>query len=52
MPRAKKGQQKVPILKKTTGHCPSKSYYSIVCLYTLSQYSSTKSNKAKRTTVD
>ena len=27
MPRAKKGQQKVPILKKTTGLCPSRSYY-------------------------
>ena len=24
----KKGQQKVQILKKTTGHCPSRSYYS------------------------
>ena len=29
MPGAKKGQQKVPILKKTTGLCPSRSYYSI-----------------------
>ena len=27
MRRAKKGQQKVPILKKTTGLCPSRSYY-------------------------
>ena len=27
MPRANKGQQKVPILKKTTGLCPSRSYY-------------------------
>ena len=26
MPRAQKGQQKVPILKKTTGLCPSRSY--------------------------
>ena len=28
MPRAKKDQKKVPILKKTTGLCPSRSYYS------------------------
>ena len=27
MPRAKKGQQKVPTLKKTTRLCPSRSYY-------------------------
>ena len=27
MTRAKKGQQKVSILKKTTGLCPSISYY-------------------------
>ena len=30
MPRANKGQQKVPILKKTTGLCPSRSYYPYV----------------------
>ena len=29
MPRAKKGQQKVPTLMKTTGLCPSRSYYSM-----------------------
>ena len=29
MPRAKKDQQKVPILKKTTVRCRSRSYYSI-----------------------
>ena len=29
MPRAKEGQQKVPILKKTTALCPSWSHYSI-----------------------
>ena len=32
MPRAKKGQEKVLILKKTTGLCPSRSYYSIIYL--------------------
>ena len=26
MPRAKKGQQKLPTLKKTTGFCPSGSF--------------------------
>ena len=30
MPRANKGQQKVPILKKTTDLCPCRSYYSNV----------------------
>ena len=30
MPRAKKGQQNVPILKKTTGLCPSGSYYAMI----------------------
>ena len=30
--RAKKGQQKVPTLKKTTGLCPSRCYYSTVCM--------------------
>ena len=29
MPRAKNGQQKVPILNKTTMICPSRSYYSM-----------------------
>ena len=29
MPRARKGQQKVTVLKKTTGLCPSRSYYSM-----------------------
>ena len=29
MPRAKKGLQKVPILNKTIGLCPSRSYYSM-----------------------
>ena len=29
MPRAKKGQEKVPILKKTTELCSSTSYYSM-----------------------
>ena len=33
MPRAKKDQQKVPILKKTTVLCPSRSYYSMGCIY-------------------
>ena len=30
MPRAKKGQQKVPTLKKTTGLYPSRCYYSMI----------------------
>ena len=31
MPRVKKGQQKVPTLKKTTGLCPFRSYlYSMI----------------------
>ena len=30
MLRAHKGQQKVPILKKTTGLCSSRSFYSLV----------------------
>ena len=30
MPRAKKRQQKIPILKKTSGLCPSWSYYSVI----------------------
>ena len=29
MPRAKKGQQIVLILKKTTGLCPTRCYYSM-----------------------
>ena len=29
MPRAKKSQQKISIFNKTTGLCPSRSYYSI-----------------------
>ena len=29
MPRTTKGQQKVPILKHTTGLCPSRSYNSM-----------------------
>ena len=33
MPRAKKGQQKLPNLKKTTVVCPSRSYYSMVITY-------------------
>ena len=33
MPRAKTGQQKVPILKRTTGIYPSRSYYSMLCTY-------------------
>ena len=28
MPRAKKGQQKVPTLMKATGLCPTRCYYS------------------------
>ena len=35
MPRAIKGQQKVPTLKKTKGFCFSRCYYSItVVLFT------------------
>ena len=30
MPRAKKGQQKFPVLKKTTGLCHSFRYYSMI----------------------
>ena len=30
MLRAKQGQQKVPIFKKKTGLCPSRSYYFMV----------------------
>ena len=26
------GQQKVPILKQTTGLCPSRSYYSMIVI--------------------
>ena len=33
MPRAKKGQQKVHILKKTKVLCPSRSYYSTYTHY-------------------
>ena len=33
MSRAKKGQQKVPILKKTIGLCPSRSYYSMMQVF-------------------
>ena len=33
MPRAKNGQQMVPILKKTTELCPFRSYYSIIISY-------------------
>ena len=29
MPRTKKGEQTAPILKKTIGLCPSRSYYSV-----------------------
>ena len=29
MPRAKKDQQNVPTLKKTTGLCPSRTYYAM-----------------------
>ena len=29
MPRAKKDQQNVPTLKKTTGLCPSRPYYAM-----------------------
>ena len=32
MPKANKGQQKVPILKNTTGLCPFRSYYYTVCV--------------------
>ena len=32
MPRAKKIQQKVLISKKTTGLCPSRSYYSMATI--------------------
>ena len=32
MPRGKKGEQKVPILKKAIGLCPSRSYYCI-CIH-------------------
>ena len=32
MPRAKRGQQKVPTLKKTTGLFLSRYYYSMVSL--------------------
>ena len=31
MPRAQTGQQKVPTLKKTTGLCPSRCCYSMLC---------------------
>ena len=30
VPRAKNGQQKVPILKKRTGLCPSRSHYYVL----------------------
>ena len=33
MPRAKNGQQMVPILKKTTELCPFRSYYFIIISY-------------------
>ena len=34
MPRAKKGQQKVQIFKKTTGLCPSRCYYFMLyCIH-------------------
>ena len=39
MPRAKKGQQKVPILKKTTGLCLSRSYYSMYAVQCTLVYS-------------
>ena len=48
MLRAKKGQQTVPILKKTAGLCPSRSYYSLI--RTLSQ-SSGQSDDIKHPTV-
>ena len=38
MPSAKKGQQLVPTLKKTTGPCPSRCYYAT--------YTSTGSSRA------
>ena len=42
MPRAKKGQQNVPILKKTTGLCPSGSYYSMILANRLDELMTTK----------
>ena len=37
MQTAKKGQQKVLILKKLTGLCPSRSYYILYCMCLLNQ---------------
>ena len=34
MPRAEKGQQMFPILKKTTGLCYTRSYYSMMIMLT------------------